>query len=706
MGHNLIALDVQIISFRPAEEDLSGLLDSLVHEQSSSGIILNVHIWDNSPDTESQTAVDAIAAKQRDSLSIAVWRDGKNHGFGVGHNRLLAHARSDWVLLLNQDLRLDPGCLSELAMAVERDAAVAVWELRQRPYEHPKIYDPSYLDTPWFSGAAFMARRDALKVVGGFDPRIFMYGEDVDLAWRLRAAGYRVAYLPRASVIHHTYRYPHEVKPLQALEGTLTNLCLRARYGRWRDVWQGIAMLGVEFLMPSSFPGRRRGFCKVAVRFAWQLAYFRRSGRVMRASGFQPSFLMWNYALHRDGAFHPFSAPTPPDAGPLVSIVVRTHDRPDVLREALLSIANQTYRNIEVVVVEDGAPVAQAMIEREFASRMPIRYVATGEKSGRSKAGNLALSMARGDWLNFLDDDDQLFADHVEVLLETALRERKKGVYGLAWEVATRIESKSPFRYVECNHATVHRQPFSRLTMWHHNFLPIQTVLFHRSLYEKYGGFETDMDQLEDWNLWTRYTLCDDFLLVNKTTSKYRIPAESNIQADRQTLLDHAYQQAVARRAEMKLELTPQDVLRMVDGHHREQTVIYVSKLSLRRWAGRVPVVRWLYAAAACCVAWCPGFGPSRHKPVVCFQDASGRSNLKWAGCKSFCPVSISPLLGQWNRRKREKSSKSTVSPRLFRFNSLSLASGSIWAPKPAPSIRATGAFGRNLICPTPLPHV
>ena len=48
---------------------------------------------------------------------------------------------------------------------------------------------------------------------------------------------------------------------------------------------------------------------------------------------------------------------------------------------------------------------------------------------------------------------------------------------------------------------------FDRITLWHHNFLPIQAVLFSRRLYERHGGFAEDMDQLEDWNLWTRFTL-------------------------------------------------------------------------------------------------------------------------------------------------------------------------------------------------------
>ena len=57
----------------------------------------------------------------------------------------------------------------------------------------------------------------------------------------------------------------------------------------------------------------------------------------------------------------------------LVSIIVRTCNRPHILREALESIRRQTYPNIEVVVAEDGANTAQEMLETEF-SDMNIRY--------------------------------------------------------------------------------------------------------------------------------------------------------------------------------------------------------------------------------------------------------------------------------------------------------------------------------------------
>ena len=75
------------------------------------------------------------------------------------------------------------------------------------------------------------------------------------------------------------------------------------------------------------------------------------------------------------------------------------------LREALESVAQQTWPNIEAIVVEDGPQTSQGVID-EFRRRLVVRYRATGDKVGRARAGNLALAEARGEWLNFLDDDD------------------------------------------------------------------------------------------------------------------------------------------------------------------------------------------------------------------------------------------------------------------------------------------------------------
>lgn len=306
----------------------------------------------------------------------------------------------------------------------------------------------------------------------------------------------------------------------------------------------------------------------------------------------------------RLGDYYTFPAPGTREPAPLVSIIVRTRNRWPQLREALTSIAQQTYRSIEVVVVEDGEPATRERIEAEFGRCLRLVYASTGERAGRSRAGNLGLSLAHGEWLGFLDDDDALFADHVEVLVRGALiaqrEEHAVGVYGLAWEVPCDVVSTDPLRYRCAPPFTRYREPFSRAALWHHDFMPIQTVLFHRSCWERFGGFNEEMEQLEDWNLWTRYTASHDFVLVSKTTSIYRVPAEGGKAAVRQEALDAAYEHAVGLQANIAVQ---SDVSRM--RHSHEQDVAHAEDMLRRsieavegpvwrrRWFVRIPVKVW-----------------------------------------------------------------------------------------------------------------
>jgi GT2 family glycosyltransferase len=472
-----------------------------------------------------------------------------------------------------------------VACAERDDERIAAWELRQIPYEHPKAYDAVTLDTPWASGAAVLLRRKAFEEVGGFEPRIFMYGEDVDLSWRLRARGWRVVYRPRFAVVHRAYKHAGEVKPLQVFGGVLASLCLRARYGGFLRTLQGLVMLAGEIVAPSTFRGRRRGLALAGLQFLLRWPYFAWT-RVATSPAFRPTFNGWGYEARREGAFvEGASSRASARNRPLVSILIRTVDRPAMLREALESCANQTYGNFEVVVIEDGPERSRKLVE-SFGDRLRVRYRATGRRTGRAHAGNLALAEARGEWINFLDDDDLLFADHVELLVNAVQKHGVLGAYALAWETATEYIDRGSARYEELHTVTRYWQRFDRLVLWHHNYLPIQAVMFHRGLWERYGGFDEEMDQLEDWNLWTRYTLEDDFVLVEKTTSKYRVPANARIAADRQARLDRAYADAIERQRKLFVTLSPRAISEMAEAYSGQEMVTRVAGQHLRRIVG------------------------------------------------------------------------------------------------------------------------
>lgn len=583
------AIDVQVVTWHSDPAQLRRLLDSLVAEGADT--TLHLALADNSEDPGVAAAVAELAAPyERHFASLRVLANDANLGFGRAHNALAKQARTPWLLLLNPDSALLPGAMRALLAQASGDVAAAAFECRQQPYEHPKNYHPVTLETEWCSAAALLLRRQAFDEVGGFDEKLFLYGEDVDLSWRLRAAGWKLRYLPSARVVHDSYRHAGEIKPAQVAGGTLANLLLRMRYGSWRDVREGYRQLLREIRVGNSFPGRRRALIGNLRKSLRLLPYFRRT--LVRASeDFAPRFSGWDFERRRKGAF--FTAP-PVSGQPLVSILIRTHKRPLWLREALLSVERQTWPNVEIVVVEDGPDLCRRMLDIEFAHLKPrLRYVATGTPVGRARAGNLALSLARGEWLNFLDDDDLLYADHVENLLAVAQQEGVPGVYGIGWEVPTEVESKVPLRYRETDWLLRFQMPFNHATLWVENFMPIQCVLFHRRLYERHGGFAEDMDQLEDWNLWTRYTLEDRFVLVDKTTSLYRVPARPDVAERRQQALDQAYRDARARQQSMRAALSPAAIIDEVQTSHTLNAPPTTRHLA-RRLAERFLAGRWL----------------------------------------------------------------------------------------------------------------
>jgi hypothetical protein len=91
---------------------------------------------------------------------------------------------------------------------------------------------------------------------------------------------------------------------------------------------------------------------------------------------------------------------------PLVSVVIPTRERPELVIRAVRSALSQTYRNLEIVVVVDGPdPATVAALEELREPR--VRIIALSENVGGSEARNIGAREARGEWIALLDDDDE-----------------------------------------------------------------------------------------------------------------------------------------------------------------------------------------------------------------------------------------------------------------------------------------------------------
>ncbi len=294
-------LDISIVTYN-SDRYLEPLIKSIV-EQNIDLIHVTLIIHDNaSSDNTISNFNYLITPYRRFFRGVIILTAKKNLGFGKGQNVAIQHGKGDLIFILNPDTELQPSCLSILLSEAMNDRnEVVAWEARQAPFEHPKIYDPVTLETPWVSCAAVLIRRNSFENVGGFDSNIFLYGEDVDISWRLRENGAKLRYIPKAVVRHDTYSEPHEIKPHQIVGIIRSNLILRTRFGRWADIFKGIRMQIGVLVFPSRqyIPRQRRLVIKSLIKYLLYFWHFRFSSKRNIAH----KFYDWEYSSLRTGGF-------------------------------------------------------------------------------------------------------------------------------------------------------------------------------------------------------------------------------------------------------------------------------------------------------------------------------------------------------------------------------------------------------------------
>lgn len=207
----------------------------------------------------------------------------------------------------------------------------------------------------------------------------------------------------------------------------------------------------------------------------------------------------------------------------LVDVVVRTRNRPHLLRQALHSIRDQLHAPKRVVVVNDGGEAVGELC-RTALGEIAFELVELETSRGRSAAAQVGLERASASHVVFLDDDDLMYPDHLLVLgraiaqgLEVPYVDAVQGV----WQLGEDGELERMARHRTFG-GDFERELFSLI-----NFIPLLSVAVPRPLALAVGGFDPEVDLYEDWDLLLRLAQRVPLTRVPGVTCEYRVIAGS-----------------------------------------------------------------------------------------------------------------------------------------------------------------------------------
>ena len=194
---------------------------------------------------------------------------------------------------------------------------------------------------------------------------------------------------------------------------------------------------------------------------------------------------------------------------PLATIVTRTMGR-DCLAEAGASVAAQTYRPLEWIVVD----AAGKGVEAAPAGDVPTRVVGCGKRMLRSVAGNFAFGFCRGRWLMNLDDDDLLRPEHV-ARLGAALEANPD-----CWVAYSDVETWEKPGLAAGHYAF----EYSHFLLTRRNLFPPHGGMFDARLVRELGvRYDEAIDYYDDWDLWLQMARHTRFVHVPGVTAIYRL---------------------------------------------------------------------------------------------------------------------------------------------------------------------------------------
>lgn len=183
----------------------------------------------------------------------------------------------------------------------------------------------------------------------------------------------------------------------------------------------------------------------------------------------------------------------------VVSIVLAVYNGEKTIREAIESVLFQSYRNWELIIVDDGSIDKTSEIIKGYKDER-IKYIFQ-ENQGRSKARNKGIFLSKGDYIAFLDSDDIWLKEHLKREIEIFHTYPEIALVYSDIEIIDENGKRMQFE-IQWKPKRYSGLPINQLI--EENFIPFSTVIIKKRILDKVGFFDISIDGAEDWDLWLR----------------------------------------------------------------------------------------------------------------------------------------------------------------------------------------------------------
>lgn len=229
---------------------------------------------------------------------------------------------------------------------------------------------------------------------------------------------------------------------------------------------------------------------------------------------------------------------------PLVSVIIPTYNSEKYIIETITSAYNQTYPNLEIIIIDDGSTDNTEKILSPYIDR--LLYCKITHSGLPAVARNYGIELAKGDFLAFLDSDDIWLPDKISKQMYIFLCNKE---IGLVSTNAIRFPDKTDLNNFENYqnpyfHSDYYTGKFEFQDLLYDNFIITSSVLMKKELLKITGVFseEKKLRAIEDYHLWLRISLITNIYYLNEPFVRYRERNNSIRSCD--TLITH-YQKMI-----------------------------------------------------------------------------------------------------------------------------------------------------------------